>query len=78
MEEYTKMCKARLNENESRDPAGTSNPIFTRISKDLKWVEIVVSGVGPIYKKKIGGRDPSVVEMEVKHYGRDHYRFNIK
>ena len=77
MDNYSKMCKDRFNELESKDPAGSSGPVFTRISKDLKYVEIVVSGIGAIYKKKIGGRDPSVVEMEVRHHGRDHYRFKM-
>lgn len=77
LNEYSQMCKDRFNDVESKDPAGTGNSVFTRISKDLKYVEIVVSGVGPIYKKKIGGRDPSIVETEVKHHARDHYRFSI-
>jgi hypothetical protein len=77
MDQYSKMCRDRFNELESKDPAGSDNPIFTRLSKDLKYVEIVVSGIGAIYKKKIGGRDPSIVETEVKHHCRDHYKIPI-
>jgi len=77
MQEYSKQCQERLTENESRNPNGGTLP-FVRMSKDLSYVEIVVTGVGPIYKKKIGGRDPSIVETEVKHYAKDHYQFEIK
>ena len=78
LNEYSQMCKDRFNELESKDPEGTDSPIFTRLSKDLKYVEIVVSGIGAIYKKKIGSRDPSIVETEVRHRAKEHYRFDIK
>lgn len=67
-------AKARLNEHESKNPDGTGNP-FVRLSKDMKYVEIVVCGIGPIYRKKIGGRDPSVVHTEVEHHAKDFYQF---
>lgn len=74
--EYSQKCLDRFNENESQNPNGSGLP-FVRLSKDMKYVEIVVSGVGPVYRKKIGGRDPSVVETEVIHTAKETYRFPI-
>lgn len=74
MEEYTKICRERLNENESRGPDDGDLP-FVRVSKDLKFVEIVICGLGAIYRKKIGSRDPSIVETEVRYHAKNHYQF---
>jgi len=67
---------ARNNEYESKNPNGTTFP-FVRYSKDMRYVEIVVCGVGTIYKKKVGSRDPSIVMLEVEHLAKDYYRFPI-
>lgn len=74
MEEYSKICQDRYTNRESQNPNGSMLP-FVQISKDLKWVEIVVIGIGAVYKKKIGDRDPSIVETEVLHHAKDLYQF---
>jgi len=76
LSEESRIAKARFNENESQNPNGSGLP-FVRVSKDMKFVEIVVCGIGPIYRKKIGGRDPSVVESEVVHHAKEVYRFQV-
>ena len=74
MKDYTNLCKNRFKKNESQNPDKTDFP-FVRMSKDLKYVEIVVVGLGPVYRKKIGGRDPSIVKTEVEHYSKMYYQF---
>jgi hypothetical protein len=74
--EYSEMCKARFNENESQNPNGSGFP-FVRFSKDMKWVEIVVIGIGPVHRKQIGTRDPDTVFTEVKHKSKEYYKFPV-
>lgn len=59
---------------ESTNPDGSKMP-FTRFSKDMKFAEIVVCGVGPIYRFKIGTLEPEVAMAKVNAKARDYYQF---
>ena len=74
MEDYSKICKARFNENESQNPNGSGYP-FVRFSKNMKYVEIVVIGIGPVHRKQIGSRDPETVKLEMEHMSNSYYKF---
>ena len=50
---------------------------YVRVSKDMKRIEIVIPGFGPIYARKIGTKqDPVAIERQVKAYARNFYRFH--
>lgn len=57
------------------NPNGGTGP-FVRFSKDMKFVEIVIVGWGPIYRKKIG-KNPEATHKAVEKVARRDYRLPI-